>query len=79
MPRILIVDDEPEMVRGLEDNLRFEHLGIDGSLPVLVTEEPCPRRDQLAHDHVIFQSVQPVDAAFPQRDVHRRRVAAGIR
>ena len=24
MPRILIVDDEPEMVRGLEDNLEFE-------------------------------------------------------
>jgi len=24
MPRILIVDDEPEMVGGLEDNLRFE-------------------------------------------------------
>ena len=24
MPRILIVDDEPQMVRGLEDNLRFE-------------------------------------------------------
>ncbi len=24
MPRILIVDDEPEMARGLEDNLRFE-------------------------------------------------------
>jgi DNA-binding response OmpR family regulator len=24
MPRILIVDDEPEMVRGLQDNLRFE-------------------------------------------------------
>jgi DNA-binding response OmpR family regulator len=24
MPTILIVDDEPEMVRGLEDNLRFE-------------------------------------------------------
>jgi two-component system alkaline phosphatase synthesis response regulator PhoP len=24
MPRILIVEDEPEMVRGLEDNLRFE-------------------------------------------------------
>src|SRR5882724_10183056 len=24
MPRILIVDDEPEMVRRLEDNLRFE-------------------------------------------------------
>ena len=24
MPRVLIVDDEPEIVRGLEDNLRFE-------------------------------------------------------
>jgi two-component system alkaline phosphatase synthesis response regulator PhoP len=24
MPRILIVDDEPELVRGLEDNLRYE-------------------------------------------------------
>ena len=24
MPRILIVDDEPEMLRGLEDNLQFE-------------------------------------------------------
>jgi len=24
MPRILIIDDEPEMVRGLEDNLRYE-------------------------------------------------------
>jgi two-component system alkaline phosphatase synthesis response regulator PhoP len=24
MPRILIVDDEPEMVRGIQDNLRFE-------------------------------------------------------
>lgn len=24
MPRVLIVDDEPEMVRGLEDNLHFE-------------------------------------------------------
>jgi two-component system alkaline phosphatase synthesis response regulator PhoP len=24
MPRILMIDDEPEMVRGLEDNLRFE-------------------------------------------------------
>ena len=24
MPRILVVDDEPEIVRGLEHNLRFE-------------------------------------------------------
>ena len=24
MARILVIDDEPELVRGLEDNLRFE-------------------------------------------------------
>ncbi len=46
MPRILIVDDEPEMVRGLEDNLRFEGYqtlaaanGRDG-LQLALTEAP---------------------------------------
>lgn len=46
MPRILIVDDEPEMVRGLEDNLRFEGYqtlaaanGRDG-LQLALTETP---------------------------------------
>jgi two-component system alkaline phosphatase synthesis response regulator PhoP len=46
MPKILIVDDEPEMVRGLEDNLRFEGYQTlsapDGQrgLQMAVTEAP---------------------------------------
>jgi two-component system alkaline phosphatase synthesis response regulator PhoP len=46
MPRILIVDDEPEMVRGLEDNLRFEGYqtlsAADGrrGLALALTEAP---------------------------------------
>ena len=32
MPRILIVDDEPHIVRGLEDNLRFEGYETTASL-----------------------------------------------
>jgi len=46
VPRILIVDDEPQMVRGLEDNLRFEgyqtlaaHDGREG-LALAVAERP---------------------------------------
>src|SRR4030095_14601214 len=46
MPRILVVDDEPEMVRGLEDNLRFEGYQIitagDGerALALALSEAP---------------------------------------
>jgi two-component system alkaline phosphatase synthesis response regulator PhoP len=46
MPRILIVDDEPAMVRGLEDNLRFEGYhtlsATDGqrALHLALTEAP---------------------------------------
>ena len=46
MPRILIVDDEPEMVRGLEDNLRFEGYqtvaAVDGrrGLALALSEAP---------------------------------------
>ena len=29
MPRILLVEDEPDMVRGLKDNLEFEHYEVD--------------------------------------------------
>ena len=46
MPRILVVDDEPEIVRGLEDNLRFEGYqiltatnGADG-LALAATQAP---------------------------------------
>jgi DNA-binding response OmpR family regulator len=29
MPQILVVEDDPEMVRGLKDNLEFEHYEVD--------------------------------------------------
>jgi len=29
MPKILLVEDEPDMVRGLKDNLEFEHYEVD--------------------------------------------------
>ena len=46
MPRILIVDDEPEIVRGLEDNLRFEGYetmaATDGAEAVAVAAREAP-------------------------------------
>ena len=29
MPKILLVEDEPDMVRGLKDNFEFEHYEVD--------------------------------------------------
>jgi len=29
MPKILVVEDEPDMLRGLKDNLEFEHYDVD--------------------------------------------------
>src|SRR5712664_3858240 len=44
MPRILIVDDEPEMIRGLEDNLHFEGYqtitASDGKRGLALSEAP---------------------------------------
>jgi DNA-binding response OmpR family regulator len=31
MPKILVVEDEPEMLRGLRDNLEFEHYEVDAA------------------------------------------------
>jgi DNA-binding response OmpR family regulator len=46
MPRILIVDDEPEIVRGLEDNLRFEgyvtSTATDGEAALAVAAREAP-------------------------------------
>ena len=46
MPRILIVDDEPEIVRGLEDNLRFEGYetlaATDGTQALAVAASEAP-------------------------------------
>ena len=48
MPRILIVDDEPHIVRGLEDNLRFEGyettVSLDGDRVVIEGRERGPRQ-----------------------------------
>jgi hypothetical protein len=46
MARILIVDDEPEMVRGLEDNLRFE-----GYHTVSARRDP-PRHHDSGHERL---------------------------
>ena len=46
MPRILIVDDEPQIVRGLEDNLRFEgyqtSTAADGPQALAVAAREAP-------------------------------------
>jgi two-component system alkaline phosphatase synthesis response regulator PhoP len=46
MPRILIVDDEPQIVRGLEDNLRFEgyqtSTAADGHQALAVAAREAP-------------------------------------
>jgi len=46
MPRILIVDDEPEIVRGLEDNLRFEGYqtcaATDGEMALALAAREAP-------------------------------------
>src|SRR5205823_4899455 len=48
MPRILIVDDQPEIVRGLEDNLRFEGYqttsATNGEDALAVLRRPGPRQ-----------------------------------
>jgi DNA-binding response OmpR family regulator len=46
MPRILVVDDEPEIVRGLEDNLRFEGFqtfaATDGEMALALAAREAP-------------------------------------
>ena len=56
MPRILIVDDEPEMVRGLEDNLRFE--GYQ-TLAAANGEEGSSSRCREAPDLVLLDIMMP--------------------
>src|SRR5262245_50354982 len=72
MPRILIVDDEPEIVRGLEDNLRFEGYqtltagnGAD-ALAVAAREAP---------DLIVLDLMMPVVSGW---DVCRTLRARGI-
>ena len=56
MPRILIVDDEPAIVRGLEDNLRFE--GYE-TLSATSGEEGLARALGEAPDLVLLDIMMP--------------------
>jgi DNA-binding response OmpR family regulator len=56
VPRILIVDDEPEMVRGIQDNLRFE--GYDTSA-AYDGEEALRRATADAPDLVLLDVMMP--------------------
>jgi two-component system alkaline phosphatase synthesis response regulator PhoP len=56
MPRILIVDDEPEIVRGLEDNLRFEGYETTSATS---GEEGLARATREAPDLVLLDVMMP--------------------
>ncbi len=72
MPRILIVDDEPEIVRGLEDNLRFEgyqtFAATDGETALAIAAREAP-------DLVLLDLMMPRMSGW---DVCRSLRARGI-
>src|SRR5262245_48902679 len=72
MPRILIVDDEPEIVRGLEDNLRFEgyqtFTADNGADALAVAAREVP-------DLIVLDLMMPVMSGW---DVCRTLRAKGI-
>ena len=72
MPRILIVDDEPAIVRGLEDNLRFE--GYD-TLAATSGEEGLARALGEAPDLVLLDVMMPALSGWDVcRELRRRGV-----
>ena len=72
MARILIVDDEPEIVRGLSDNLRFEGhetlAATNGAEALVVVAREAP-------DLVILDVMMPVMSGW---DVGRELRRQGI-
>src|SRR5262245_48722428 len=72
MPRILVVDDEPEIVRGLEDNLRFEGYqtssATDGETALALAAREAP-------DLIILDLMMPRMSGW---DVCRSLRARGI-
>jgi DNA-binding response OmpR family regulator len=72
MPRILVVDDEPEIVRGLEDNLRFEGYqtssATDGETALALAAREAP-------DLIILDLMMPQMSGW---DVCRSLRARGI-
>ncbi len=72
VPRILIVDDEPEIVRGLEDNLRFE--GYE-TLSATSGEEGLARALGEAPDLVLLDIMMPRLSGWDVcRELRRRGV-----
>jgi len=72
MPRILIVDDEPAIVRGLEDNLRFE--GYE-TLAATSGEEGLTRALGEAPDLVLLDIMMPKLSGWDVcRELRRRGV-----
>jgi two-component system alkaline phosphatase synthesis response regulator PhoP len=72
VPRILIVDDEPEIVRGLEDNLRFEGYetasATDGARAVALAST-------LAPDLVLLDVMMPALSGWEVcRELRRRGI-----
>jgi two-component system alkaline phosphatase synthesis response regulator PhoP len=76
VPRILIVDDEPEIVRGLEDNLRFE--GYDTSA-AFDGEEALRRATTEAPDLVLLDVMMPRLSGWDVcRELRRRGIDVPI-
>ena len=76
MPRILIVDDEPAIVRGLEDNLRFE--GYE-TLAATSGEEGLARALGEAPDLVLLDVMMPARSGWEVcRELRQRGVDVPI-
>jgi DNA-binding response OmpR family regulator len=72
VPRILIVDDEPEIVRGLEDNLRFEGYETSAALD---GEEGLRRATSEAPDLVLLDVMMPKLSGWDVcRELRRRGI-----
>ena len=76
MPRILIVDDEPEIVRGLADNLKFE--GHD-TVSATNGAEALAAVEREAPDLVILDIMMPVMSGWDvAKDLRRRGIDVPI-
>jgi two-component system alkaline phosphatase synthesis response regulator PhoP len=76
LPRILIVDDEPHIVRGLEDNLRFEGYETSASLD---GEDALRRAASEAPDLILLDVMLPRLSGWDVcRELRRRGVDVPI-
>jgi two-component system alkaline phosphatase synthesis response regulator PhoP len=76
LPRILVVDDEPHIVRGLEDNLRFEGYETSASLD---GEDALRRAASEAPDLILLDVMLPRLSGWDVcRELRRRGVDVPI-